>query len=98
MTDGLLDLERYMAVGTCWRRVRVFVVQYVASIMNLYRSTVGASEHYFQRNLEITRDMNLFGSLNRLTNVLESGYNRGIRQNTARTDTLYESQRCDDGC
>ena len=33
------------------------------AIINLYRSTVGASEHYLQRNPEITRDMKLFSSL-----------------------------------
>ena len=37
--------------------------KYAASIINLYRRIVGASEHYLQRNLEITKDMNLFGSL-----------------------------------
>ena len=30
----------------------------------------GVSEHYLQCNLEITRDVNLFGSLSRLINVL----------------------------
>ena len=70
--------------------------KYAASIINLYRSTVGASEHYLQRNPKITRDMNMFGSLNRLINVLESGDIWGLRPNTARTNTLYESQWCDD--
>ena len=73
------------------------MAQYVASIMNRYRSTtLGDSEHCFQRNMEITRDMNLSGSLNRLTNVLESGDNWGIQPNTTQTNTLYEYQRCDD--
>ena len=70
--------------------------QYVVSIINLYRSIVGASENCLQCNLETIRDMNLFGSLNRLINVLESGDLRGIRPNIARTNTLYESQWCDD--
>ena len=55
----------------------------------------GAYEHYLQHNLEITRDMNLSGSLNRLTNMLESSDNQGLRLNIVRTNTLYESQRCD---
>ena len=33
----------------------------------------------------------------RLTNVLELGDNRGIRPSNEGTNTLYESQRCDDG-
>ena len=56
----------------------------------------GDFEHCIQHNSEITRDMNLSGSHNRLTNVLESGDNRGLRSNNAWTNTLYESQRCDD--
>ena len=73
------------------------MVRYVASIMNLYRSTaLGVSEHCFQSNPEITRDMNLPGSLNRLTKVLESGDNRGLQPNTMQTNTLYEYQRCDE--
>ena len=40
--------------------------------------------------------MNLFGSLNGLVNVLESGDIQGLRPNTAQTNTLYESQWCDD--
>ena len=70
--------------------------KYVASIINLYRSTAGDFEHCLQHNLEIIRDMNLFGSLNRLINVLESGEIRGLQPNTAWTNTLYESQWCDD--
>ena len=70
--------------------------QYVVSIINLYRSTAGASEYYLQCNPEIIRDMNLFGSLNRLINVLESGDIWGLEPNIAWTNTLYESQRCDD--
>ena len=74
--DALLDLEVYITVGTHRWRVRVSVVQYATSTMKLYRSIdLGDSEHCFQHNLDITRDMNLSGSLNRLTNVLESGDN-----------------------
>ena len=40
--------------------------------------------------------MNLFGSLNRLTNMLESGDNRVLRPNTALTNTMYEYQWYDD--
>ena len=56
----------------------------------------GASKHCLQRNPEITSDTKLSGSLSRLTNVLESGDNRGLRPNTAWTNTMYESQWCDD--
>ena len=42
--------------------------------------TLGASEHRRQRSLEITRDMKLYGSHSRLTNVLESGDNRVLDQ------------------
>ena len=70
--------------------------KYAASIINLYRSTVGASEHCLQHNQEIIRDINLFGSLNRLINVLESSDIWGLRLNIAWTNTLYESQWCDD--
>ena len=73
------------------------MVQYVALIMNLYRRTaLGDFEHCFQRNLEIKRDMNMYGSLNRLTNVLESGENQGLQPNTARTKTLDGSEWCND--
>ena len=44
----------------------------------------------------IMRDIKLLGSHSRLTNVLESGDNRGLRPITIRTNTLYESQWCDD--
>ena len=40
--------------------------------------------------------MNLLGSCNRLINVIELGDNWGLRPNTAQTNTLYESQQCDD--
>ena len=72
------------------------MVHYAASIMNLYRSIAWDFEHCLQRNPEITRDMNLFQSLNRLINVLESDDIWGLRPNNARTNTLYESQWCDD--
>ena len=36
------------------------------------------------------------GPIGRLTNVLDSGDNRGLRPNNERTNTLYEYQRCDD--
>ena len=39
--------------------------------------------------------MKLFGSQNRLTNVLELGENQGLRPNNEGTNTLYEYQRCD---
>ena len=72
------------------------MVHYAASIVNLYRSIAGASKHYLQCNLETIRDMNLFGSLNRLINVLESGDIQGLRPNTTWTITPYEYQWCDD--
>ena len=56
--------------------------KYATSIINLYRSTIGASEHYLQRNLEITRDVTCLGPLSRLINVLESGDIWGLRPNT----------------
>ena len=37
------------------------------------------------------------GPKNRLTNVLQSGDNWGLRPNNEGTNTLYESQQCDDG-
>ena len=40
--------------------------------------------------------MRLYGSHSRLTNVLESGDNQGIQPNNEWTNTLYESQWCDD--
>ena len=36
------------------------------------------------------------GPIGRLTNVLESGDSRGLQPNNERTNTLYESQWCDD--
>ena len=71
------------------------MVQHATSIVNLYRTTTGDSEHCLQHNLEIIRDMNLFVSLNRLINFLESGDIQGLRPNIAGTNMLYESQRCD---
>ena len=72
------------------------VVQYPASIMNRYRSTaLGLLNTIDNATPEIRRDMNLSGSHNKLTNVLESGDNRGLLPNTVRTDTLYKSQWCD---
>ena len=52
------------------------MVQYVASIMNLYKITaLGASEQCFQLKPEIKRDMSFTRSLDRLTNVLDLGGN-----------------------
>ena len=59
--------------------------------------TLGDSEHCLQHDPKITRDKKLCGSHSRLTNVLELGDNRGLRPNNEWTNTLYESQRCDDG-
>ena len=70
--------------------------KYAVSIINIYRSIAGASKHCLQRNPKIIRDMNLFGSLIRLINVLEPGDIQGLRPNTVRTITMYESQWCDD--
>ena len=36
------------------------------------------------------------GPIDRLTNVLELGDNKGIRTNNEHTNTLYKSQWCDD--
>ena len=66
-------------------------------VLEIHGSIIlGASEHCCQRSLEIIRDKKLYGSRSRLTNVLESGDNRGLRPNNERTNTLYESQRRDD--
>ena len=40
--------------------------------------------------------MKLCGPHGRLTNVLESCDNQGIRPNNEGTNTMYESQWCDD--
>ena len=59
ITDSLLDLVHSYVdflIESLWYK-------YVASIIKVYRSTVGASDHYLQRNPKITRDMNLFRSL-----------------------------------
>ena len=56
----------------------------------------GASRLRLQPNPIFIRDINLSGSLNRLNIGLELGDNRGLRPNTAQTNTLYESQWCDD--
>ena len=62
------------------------MLQYAASIMNLYISiSLDILNIVSNRNLEIIRDMNLYGSLNRLTNVLESGDIWGLQPNTAQT-------------
>ena len=55
-----------------------------------------AFEHYLQCNPEIARDMKMYGSQNRLTNVLDSSDNQGLQPNNEGTNTLYESQQCDD--
>ena len=54
----------------------------LASIIKVYRSTAGASEHCLQCNLEITRDITYFGPSSGLTNVLELGDIRGLQPNT----------------
>ena len=54
------------------------------------------NKHCFQHNPEIIEDMIMSRSLNRITNVLESGDNQGLQSNNAETNTLYESQQCDD--
>ena len=61
-----------------------------------WKHCTGVFENCFQCNPEITRDMNLSQSPNRLTNVLESGDNRGLLSNNAWTNTLYKYQHCDD--
>ena len=98
-SHGMLYLHNWWPTksGTVHNRGDLLTESHcAASITNLYRSTAGASKHYLQCNPEITRDMNLFGSHNRLTNVLESGDNRGLQSNNARTNTLYKSQWCYD--
>ena len=61
-----------------------------------WKHCTGVSENCFQCNPEITRDMNLSWSPNRLTNVLESCENRGLLSNNVHTNTLYEYQWCND--
>ena len=66
-------------------------------VLEIHGSTTrGAFEHCRQRNLKITSDMKVCGSHSRLTNVLLSGDTWGFQQNNERTNTLYESQRCDE--
>ena len=94
MTDRLLDLGRYIAVWTCWLRIRVFVVQ-VCCINHKGISKHCCSEYCLLRNPKIIRGITFLGPSNRLINVLESGDIWGLWTNTARTNTLYESQWCD---
>ena len=66
-------------------------------VLEIHESTtLGASEQCRQCIPGITRDMKLCGSHSRLTNVLDLGDNWGLRPNNKWTNTLYESQRCDD--
>ena len=46
----------------------------LASIIKVYRSTVGASDHCLQRNPEITRDITYLGPSSGLTNVIKVNY------------------------
>ena len=59
--------------------------------MNLYRSTVGASERCLHCKLEITRDITYLVPLNRLINVLESGDIWGLRPSTVQTNPVWIS-------
>ena len=66
-------------------------------VLEIHGSAIlGASKHYRQHGSKSTRDMELYGSHSRLTNVLESSDNQGLRPNNERTNTLYECQSCDD--
>ena len=53
------------------------------NIGDTWKHCTGVSKNCFQRNPEITRDMNLSWSPNRLTNVLEAGENWGLLSNNA---------------
>ena len=65
-------------------------------VLEIHGSAIrGASKHYHQCSPKITRDMKLYGSQNRIMNVLESGDNWGLRPNNEGTNTLYKSQQCD---
>ena len=66
-------------------------------VLEIHGSIIlGASEHCCQRSPEIRREMNLSRTLNRLTNVLESGDNHVLQPNTTWTKTLYDFEQCDD--
>ena len=58
--------------------------------------TLGASKHCHQLIPEITRNMELYGCRSRITNVLESRDNQGLQPNNEWTNTMYESQWCND--
>ena len=64
--------------------------------INHKRSAARDYKHYLQLNPEIIRDITYLGPSSRLINVVESGDIWGLRPNTAWTNTLYESQWCDD--
>ena len=56
--------------------------KYATSIIKVYRSTDGVSEHCLQCNPKITRDITCLGPSSGLTNVLESGDIRGLGPST----------------
>ena len=58
--------------------------KYAASIVKVYQSTVGASDHYLQRNSEITRDITYLGPSSGLISLLELGDIQGLRPNIVR--------------
>ena len=67
-----------------------------ASIINLYKRTVGASEHCLRATQKSQGTWTYLGPPNRLINVIDLGDIQGLRPNIAWTITLYESQWCDD--
>ena len=71
-------------------RVKISVVQYATSIIgDTWKQNTGSF-----RTLSPTQPRNHKG--HEITNVLELGDNRGLQPNNERTNTLYESQRCDE--
>ena len=97
MTDGVLDLEWYIAVWTCWLRVRVYVVQ-VWCINHK-----GILKHYWgfwsvsPTQPKNHKGHNLFRSLEWTHQFAGVRWHPGSSTKYYAKQTLYESQRCDDG-
>ena len=88
-SHGMLYLHDWWSVGSVtslcgltdweWESLRY---KYAGSIIKLYRSIVGACEHYLQHNPKITRDITYLGPSSGLTNVLDLGDIRGLQPST----------------
>ena len=97
MTDGLLDLEWYIAIWTRWLRVIVSVVQVC------YINHKGISKHCWGFwSLSPTQPRNhkghnLFRSLKWNHQCARLGWHLGSLTKYYVEQNLYESQRCDDG-